>query len=55
MNTTKLYYKYAYDIIDDKIVSGSLIKLACKRFIKDLSDERFEFREDQVDKCISFM
>lgn len=55
MKTDKQYYKYAYDIVENKIVSGTLIKLACKRFIKDLSDERFEFREDQVDKCISFM
>ena len=51
----KAYIKYANDVINGKIVAGELIKGACKRFINDLKDERFEFREELVDKCIKFI
>lgn len=29
---TKAYYKYAQDVIDEKVVSGKFIQLAAERF-----------------------
>ena len=53
--TEKDYYKYATDVINGDIVAGNHIKLACKRFLADLEDDRFEFRESAVDYCIKFI
>ena len=55
MNYVEEAYQYANDIIEDRIKAGQLIKLACSRFINDLKDERFEFREDKVNHCLRFL
>ena len=55
MITEKDYYKYALDVVNNKIVTGKHLKLACKRFLADLEDDRFEFRESAVDYCIKFI
>ena len=49
------YYKYAIDVVRGVVVAGSLIQLACQRFLDDLNDDRFEFRQDRVDRCINFI
>ena len=51
----KPYYKYANDVIQNKIVSCSNIKLACLRFQEDLNRDDLEFRESVVDRAISFI
>ncbi len=51
----KPYYKYAVDVVEDKVVCCENIKLACKRFLSDLEREDLEFREDAVDNAISFI
>lgn len=51
----KPYYKYADDVIQNKIVSCSNIKLACLRFQEDLNRDDLEFRESVVDRAISFI
>lgn len=48
------YLKYAQDTVSsDK--AGNLIKLACQRFLNDLQRTDLEFREDEVNRCISFI
>ena len=49
------YYKYAKDVVRGIVVAGSLIQLACQRFLDDLNDDRFEFRQDRVDRCLNFI
>ena len=51
----KPYYKYAEDVIQNKIVCCSNIKLACQRFQEDLNRDDLEFRESVVDRAISFI
>ena len=51
----KPYYRYAQDVLAGKVVSCESIKLACKRFISDLKREDLDFREDVVDRAISFI
>lgn len=50
-----MYKQYAEDILNNKIVAGRSIKLACQRFIDDLQREDLEFREDKVDRAIKFI
>lgn len=49
------YYKYADDVLSGKIIAGETIKLACKRFKDDLQREDLIFREDKVERAISFI
>ena len=51
----KLYYKYAEDVLRNKIISCEFVKLACQRFIDDLQRDDLDFREDKVDRAISFI
>ena len=51
----KLYYEYASKVLNNEIVTGDTIKLACKRFQNDLLRDDLEFREDVVDRAISFI
>ena len=51
----KQYYKYINDVSNGKVVVGENIKLAVARFLKDLERDDLEFREDVVDKAISFI
>lgn len=55
MQTIKPYYKYVEDVIQNKIVCCSNIKLACQRFQEDLNRDDLDFREDVVDRAISFI
>ena len=51
----KSYYKYAEDIVSGRIVSGQLMIKSCQRFLDDLKRKDLIFREDKVDRAISFM
>lgn len=51
----KGYYKYADDVLEGKVIAGDTIKLACKRFRDDLLREDLVFREDKVERAISFI
>ena len=51
----KPYYQYAEDVINNKIVTGSYIKLACQRFKDDLQRDDLDFKEEVVDKAIRFI
>lgn len=48
------FYKYAEDVVNDKIKSGVLIKLACKRFLNDCKREDLYFDLKKVDKFFKF-
>lgn len=49
------YYIYAKNVVEDKIVTGSLEKLACSRFLSDLERDDLYFDVDKVDKAIRFV
>ncbi len=51
----KNYYKYAYDVLEGKIVTGKNIKLACQRFVDDLKRDDLVFKEEVVDRAINFI
>ena len=51
---TKAYYKYAQDVIDEKVVSGKFIQLAAERFFSMMEDDRYEFKEEKADEVIEF-
>lgn len=46
------YYKYAEDVLDNKIVACELIKLACQRYLSFF--EKYEFRPQECEKFIEF-
>lgn len=48
------YYKYAVEVADGKITACKYTKLACKRFLSDLKDQRFIFRTEKVERCLKF-
>lgn len=51
----KLYYQYAEDVVEGKVVACNSIQLACKRFISDLQRDDLDFKEDVVDRAIAFI
>lgn len=51
----KPYYIYAKDIVEGKIVSGQYIKMACQRFLDDLNNDKWDFREEKVERCLKFI
>ena len=51
----KPYLTYAQDVVEGKVVTGELVKLACARFLRFLDDERYEFRSEEVDRVIRFI
>lgn len=50
----KEYYKYAQDVISGDVVSGEWIRLSAKRFFNLMEDDKYEFKEEKVDKVINF-
>lgn len=55
MNKEKPYYKYAKDVVEGKIVAGQNIIKSCQRFLDDLNNSKWEFREDKVERCLKFI
>lgn len=53
--TNTRYYQYALDVLGGRVVSCENIKLACKRFISDFERKDLIFRDDVVDRAISFI
>lgn len=49
------YYKYAHDVIEERIVAGEYVKLACRRFFAFMADGRYEFREEKVAEVLRFV
>lgn len=50
-----IYYQYIQDVLNDKIVTSTSIKLACKRFIQFLSNEKYYFDVAAVQRVIDFI
>lgn len=55
IDKSKLYIKYAYDVIEGREVAGKLIKLACQRFINWFSRPDITFNYEDVDSKIRFI
>lgn len=51
----KSYYQYVDSVLSGKLVVGENIKLACIRFQNDLKNDKWDFREDKVDRAIRFI
>lgn len=52
--TNTIYYNYAREIVDGKVLVGTLERLACSRFLSDLERDDLEFRPEIVEKFIKF-
>ena len=53
--TSKPYYLYALDVVNNKITTGNLVKLSCQRFLDDLQREDLVFKVDKADEVIDFI
>lgn len=51
----KPYLQYALAVVNKEIVTGVNIQLACKRFLDDLENDKWDFREDKVDRALKFI
>ena len=49
------FTEYARRVVAGEVVAGDLIVTACRRFLKDLDDERFDFRPEAVEKAVHFI
>ena len=49
------FHRYALDVTAGKVVACKFDKQACQRYLKDLDDERFEFRLDRVAHGVRFI
>ena len=47
--------QYAHDVAGGKIVAGHLMVQACRRFLADLEDDRYDFRADVVERAERFI
>lgn len=50
----KKYTQYAEDVLNDKIVAGEYIKLACNRYLSWFERDDIYFDTDAVDKVVNF-
>lgn len=55
MDLTKKYWKYCDDVLKGRIVTGNLIKLACKRMIDFDNNPELFFDYEDVDRKIRFI
>lgn len=55
IDLSKPYWKYADDVINNRIVTGKYIKLACKRMFEWAKREDIYFNGDDIDKKIKFI
>ncbi len=49
------YTKYAFDVLEERIVAGYLIKLAAKRYLDFMLRDDMEFRPQMADKPVNFI
>lgn len=52
---TKPYVKYAIDVIEERILAGKYIKLACQRYLSWFNREDLTFNYNDVDKKIKLI
>lgn len=50
-----MIYKYSEAVLNDKIVTGDLVKLACQRFQNDLDRDDVYFDEEKAAQVINFI
>lgn len=55
MNDPQQAIEYAQSVIEGSQVAGKWIRLSCEKFISDLNDPRYEYREDEVSRCLRFL
>ena len=55
IDKSKLYIKYAYDVIEGREIAGKLIKLACERFLSWFERSDITFNYEDVDAKIRFI
>ena len=55
IDKSKLYIKYAYDVIEGRELAGKLIRLACQRFIDWFNRSDITFNYEDVDAKIRFI
>ena len=55
IDLSKEYWKYADDVINDRILTGKYIKLACQRMIDWAKRDDIYFKADDVDRKIRFV
>ena len=55
MQVDKKYTQYAEDVLNDKIVAGEYIKLACKRYLSWFERDDIYFDSDAVDRVVNFI
>lgn len=49
------YYNYATDVVGGKKVAGNNEILMCQRFLDDLNNDKWDFREDKVEHALAFI
>lgn len=49
------FYRYAEQVVNGEIVACRHVRNACARFLRDLQDERFDFRLEKVIRCLNFI
>lgn len=49
------YFKYAMDVLQGREVACLYVRLACQRFINDLSRDDIEFHPEKVERVIRFV
>lgn len=55
INYDKTYWKYADDVVNNRIVAGKYIKLACQRMIDWADRDDIFFNQEDIDKKIAFV
>ena len=55
MQVKTKYLQYANDVLNDKVIAGELIKLACKRYLSFFERKDIYFDEKAVDKVTNFI
>lgn len=53
-NEMKIYDKYCADVLEGRQVACHYVRKACERYEKLKRDARYDFRPDEVDRCIKF-
>lgn len=51
----KPWVKYATDVVNGKITTGLYIKQACKQYLEYIDSEKYELRNDVVERAIEFI
>lgn len=51
----KPYFQYVDDVLEGKIPTGNLIKLACKRFNRFLERDDIYLDEAEIDRCVLYI